>query len=51
MNAEGKIKSISVTEKKIALVIGNSNYKESPLKNPVHDADDIAESLESVIRS
>jgi len=32
-------------EKKVALVIGNSDYKEAPLKNPVHDAEDIASSL------
>jgi len=30
---------------KIALVIGNSAYKESPLKNPVNDANDMAEVL------
>ncbi len=26
------------SEKRVALVIGNSNYKSSPLKNPVNDA-------------
>ena len=30
---------------KIALVIGNASYKESPLKNPANDANDIAEVL------
>ena len=32
-------------EKRIALVIGNSAYKEAPLKNPVNDARDIATAL------
>ncbi len=32
-------------QKRIALVIGNSEYKESPLKNPAHDAEDIANVL------
>lgn len=32
-------------EKRVALVIGNSNYADSPLKNPVNDASDIAEVL------
>ena len=32
-------------EQRIALVIGNSTYKASPLKNPVNDARDMANSL------
>lgn len=32
-------------EQRIALVIGNSTYKVSPLKNPVNDARDMANSL------
>ena len=32
-------------EQRIALVIGNSAYKASPLKNPVNDARDMANSL------
>ena len=32
-------------QKRIALVIGNNDYKEAPLKNPAHDAEDIAEAL------
>lgn len=32
-------------EKRIALVIGNSTYKDTPLKNPVNDADSIANVL------
>ncbi len=33
------------TEKRVALVIGNSNYKNAPLRNPVNDATDIAAKL------
>lgn len=36
------------TEKRIALVIGNSNYKPNPLKNPVNDARDIAAALKKL---
>jgi uncharacterized caspase-like protein len=32
-------------EKRVALVIGNSEYALGPLKNPVNDADDLAEAL------
>lgn len=32
-------------EQRVALVIGNSTYKVSPLKNPVNDAKDMANSL------
>lgn len=32
-------------EQRVALVIGNSSYKESPLKNPVNDAADITAAL------
>ena len=32
-------------ETRVALVIGNSNYKNSPLKNPVNDARDMATKL------
>ena len=38
-------RGISVTERRIALVIGNSAYKSSPLRNPVNDATDMAEKL------
>jgi hypothetical protein len=34
-----------VQEARVALVIGNSNYKNSPLKNPVNDARDMAVKL------
>lgn len=33
------------TTKRIAFVIGNSNYKKYPLKNPKNDADDISQTL------
>jgi hypothetical protein len=33
------------SEKRVALVIGNSSYATSPLKNPVNDARDIAKAL------
>ena len=35
-------------ERRIALVIGNENYIDNPLKNPVNDANLIAESLEKL---
>ncbi len=38
----------SHANKRVALVIGNSNYVNSPLKNPVHDAKDIAISLKKL---
>jgi Caspase domain len=37
--------TLVVKEKRIALVIGNSAYPESPLPNPVNDANDIAQTL------
>lgn len=33
------------TEKRIALVIGNSNYQDAPLKNPIYDANDLSNVL------
>src|SRR5437868_2872915 len=35
----------SPTERRVALVIGNGAYKDSPLLNPVNDARDIAVAL------
>jgi formylglycine-generating enzyme required for sulfatase activity len=35
----------AISEKRIALVIGNSAYINSPLKNPVNDAQDVAKKL------
>ena len=36
----------AASEARVALVIGNSAYKESPLANPANDADDMARTLE-----
>jgi uncharacterized caspase-like protein len=35
----------SQTDKRTALVIGNAAYRDFPLKNPVNDAKDIAQTL------
>lgn len=40
--------TFSVQETRIALVIGNSDYKSSPLKNPVNDATDMADILKKL---
>jgi hypothetical protein len=37
--------SFLAAERKVALVIGNSNYLDAPLKNPVNDATDMASAL------
>jgi TonB family protein len=34
-------------ERRVALVVGNSNYKVRPLKNPRNDADDVSRSLKA----
>jgi len=34
------------SEKRIALIIGNSDYKDAPLRNPVNDANDFAVALQ-----
>jgi hypothetical protein len=36
---------VTVKNKRVALVIGNATYKESPLSNPVNDARDMAQLL------
>jgi len=41
----GKNSARSAALRRIALVIGNSNYQISPLKNPVNDADAMSETL------
>jgi uncharacterized caspase-like protein len=38
-------RAVVITGKRIALVIGNSSYKTSPLKNPANDAQDMADRL------
>jgi len=35
-------------EQRLALLIGNSNYKEAPLRNPVNDATDMGKALEAL---
>lgn len=39
--------SIPVSGKRVALVIGNSNYRTRPLRNPVNDANDVSSALKS----
>jgi hypothetical protein len=41
-------KEEAFSEQRVALVIGNSDYKNSPLKNPVNDATDMAKKLEGL---
>ncbi len=36
------------TEQRVALVIGNSSYKDAPLRNPVNDAEDMAAVLRNL---
>jgi uncharacterized caspase-like protein len=40
--------SVQNKEKRIALVIGNSEYKVGPLRNPAHDAEDVSDSLQTL---
>ena len=41
-------KPAAPTETRVALVIGNSNYKSAPLKNPVNDAKAVADKLQGL---
>lgn len=41
-------RKIVIKKRGVALVIGNGAYKTSPLKNPVNDAHDIAQSLQQM---
>ncbi|HEY6353833.1 MAG TPA: caspase family protein, partial [Burkholderiaceae bacterium] len=41
-----KMRGVSLTEERVALVIGNAAYKQDPLDNPVNDARLIARTLE-----
>jgi hypothetical protein len=43
--SRGQSVRTNATEQRLALVIGNSGYKESPLANPVNDARDMAAAL------
>jgi osmotically-inducible protein OsmY len=48
VNSEiGNVALVNGTSQRIALVVGNANYKVRPLKNPLNDADDISRSLRS----
>jgi len=38
----------SQQERRVALIIGNSAYKDAPLKNPVNDARDMAAALKKL---
>src|SRR5260221_7653076 len=38
----------ATNEPRLALVIGNSDYKIDPLRNPANDADDMARALQSL---
>lgn len=46
--ADNRNLAVSATERRVALVIGNGAYKESPLKNPANDAEDIAAVLKTL---
>lgn len=46
-NLSSVLKRITV-QKRLALVVGNSNYAEGQLKNPVNDAMDLSEKLKSL---
>lgn len=41
-------KEEALSEQRVALVIGNSDYANSPLKNPVNDATDMGKKLEAM---
>jgi len=38
----------SKDQRRVALVIGNGDYKDIPLRNPAHDAEDMAKSLRAL---
>ena len=40
--------AVDSAAKKIALVIGNKDYKDAPLRNPVNDAQDISNVLQGL---
>ena len=35
----------SFAQRRVALVIGNSDYREQSLKNPINDAEDLSKAL------
>lgn len=48
VKGQGVNKISTDSRKRIALVIGNSSYQDSPLKNPVNDAKDMAQALKDL---
>lgn len=48
VNQENKPVINFISERRVALLIGNATYKINPLKNPVNDSNDMARSLRSV---
>lgn len=48
VSTRGLTVSQSTTEPRVALVIGNARYAQSPLKNPVNDARDMAAALKEI---
>ena len=44
--AVGQTSNRPVNETRVALIIGNSDYKSAPLENPANDASDLANALE-----
>src|SRR5215472_7403633 len=40
-----RVEKTEQSEQRVALVIGNSAYKEAPLRNPVNDSRDMAQTL------
>jgi hypothetical protein len=40
--------SVSAQDKRFALVIGNNDYKNAPLRNPINDANDMSHALKEV---
>ena len=48
-NVDAAVSSLAArSSHRIALVIGNKDYAQAPLKNPIHDASDIRTALEAV---
>ncbi len=46
--SQAQAQTASTKERKLALVIGNGNYRNGPLKNPVGDAKAVADSLRAL---
>lgn len=42
------VQRAAASERRVALVIGNGDYKDSPLRNPVNDARDMAQALKGL---